>query len=161
MVIFVSTSIPAGSSWSSILILLCVHADRHGSHIVTAIVIPILAPHTRLLIGRTLRDRNPVRHQIAVFASTYHIARLIRLGLPRAHRRPPWWPQLHHRPPLRRLSAISVANLATSAVTATLMLNRDRTVANPLTHRICRERRLRRAARSCPHGVDARIEADR
>ena len=41
------------------------------------------------------------------------------------------------------------------------MLNRDRTVASPLTYLILRERRLRRAARTMPHGADVRIEADR
>ena len=56
---------------------------------------------------------------------------------------------------------ISAANLVTSAVTATHMRNRDRTVAHLLRRRIHRARRLRRAVRIMHYGVDARIEADR
>ena len=49
----------------------------------------ILAPPIRHLTGHIYRVRIPARPRTAVFASTYLIARLVRLGRPRAPRRPP------------------------------------------------------------------------
>ena len=49
----------------------------------------ILAPPIRHLTSHIFRDRIPARHRTAVSTSTYLIARLVRLGRPRAHRRSP------------------------------------------------------------------------